>query len=464
MLFFFFLLTCSGTRTLASLCLICQIGLSGTARGETATRRRQETRDSKLKMYLLKYLPGSFSGPSLFQLVFLFFIISAAATTTAVEAPERPYPYEASPWGSSPLATTGGTQEAKRNEEETEVCTQNLRDAVNAAIAEVIGSRELTDYLLPLWNESGSYVPLLVCGPAVSSYEASSVSLRSSVSSSLLSSGSSSWPSRDSLLPDDLLYQILQRGTVRVAGIARNSGGAVKLPNRGAAGDYTLRHPTGFFPDYMRSLWGVIGRRYGVSVSVSYVFFASIETAQIAVAAGLADMTDIYFLLSHQNKEVGGLGGLLPGGTSPVNPLSFLYMSCPVIGAALRIYTKEGVARTFESLIETLAERAATDETTKDMNSTVVVFTEELKETIEPILPSWTDIQVATSVAEALKAVARGKAVAAFLLGPASTAVSPPSGVSLNTGIDVILAKGAWIRRSRTAKCLRREHIKDLAR
>ena len=102
-----------------------------------------------------------------------------------------------------------------------------------------------------------------------------------------------------------------------------------------------LAVPLGFFPDYLRAIWRIIGHRYGASVSLSFRFYPSVEAAQAAVIRGEADMTDIYFLLSHRNQVIR-------------NPLSALYMTCPVIGAALLVYTRENEAETFEGLIQAL--------------------------------------------------------------------------------------------------------------
>lgn len=60
-----------------------------------------------------------------------------------------------------------------------------------------------------------------------------------------------------------------------------------------------------------------------------------------------------------------------------------------------------------------------------------------------------------------LDLVATGEAVAFFYVGP-SPPLTIPKGVVSNTGIDIILAHGGWIRRSRSSKCLRREHYDDL--
>ncbi|CDI77837.1 hypothetical protein EAH_00027470 [Eimeria acervulina] len=171
-------------------------------------------------------------------------------------------------------------------EEETEVCTQTLRDAINAAISHVIGSRELTDYLLPLWGLEGVYVPLLVCGvspePSISSLNRNS---RNSSSSSSSSSSTSAmpWPLREELHDDDLLQQILRRGSVTVATIGKETASGVVGCNNGLEGDYSGNVATGFFPDYMRSLWEWIGSQYGADIYVFYRFYPSLEDAQRAV-------------------------------------------------------------------------------------------------------------------------------------------------------------------------------------
>ncbi|OEH79322.1 hypothetical protein cyc_05908 [Cyclospora cayetanensis] len=382
-------------------------------------------------------------------------------------------PSGAVPSSASPLANSaplpGLLEDSDAADAESEICTQHLRDAVNAAISHVIGSRELTDYLLPLWELDNFYVPVLVCGPTVPPPAPSVWGMPAPVG------GHSSlpWPKRNSLLPDDLLQQILLTGTVRVAGIGRTDEEGFLKSNKGAAGNFTENPATGFFPDYLRSIWKVISRRYGVNVTVTYLFYNSVEEAQAAVAVGDADMTDIYFLLAHKNSQTVTKDSVA---FNTANPLSFLYMTCPVVGAVLFTYTRDGETDTFGGLIDALTSAynevqlpeecllppfLALVRTESGKNIAVVVSTEELRSAVEPILPDWTLIHVVDSMASALNAVAKGEAFAAFALGP-SGIVPPPPGVSLREGIDVILAKGSWIRRSRGVKCLTREHFNDL--
>ena len=105
-----------------------------------------------------------------------------------------------------------------------------------------LGSRELTDHLLPLWgaDAGAAYVPLLVCGPSVSP----PVETQGAASSP---EGVSSlpWPEKEALLPDDLLSEILRSGIVRIAGVGRGAEGGFKRPQKGIAGDFTTDTPTG---------------------------------------------------------------------------------------------------------------------------------------------------------------------------------------------------------------------------
>ncbi|KAL8270716.1 hypothetical protein Esti_005372 [Eimeria stiedai] len=338
-------------------------------------------------------------------------------------------------------------------EGQDEVCTQNFRDAFNAAVSHVIGSRQLTRHLLPLWGQGEAYVPLLVCAPSIPAGDDAFPS-------------SSQWPPKEVLQPDDLLFQILARQTVRVASLAHVRGSSLSLLFKGAGGDYTAEPPTGFFPDYLRALLRTIGQKYGVSLKAEYLFFPDVETAQAAVAVGLADLTDIYFLHAHNNKQLSAerLGALA---INTSNPLSFLYMACPVVGAAVFVYTAHEKASSLEDIVYALSRADAELKTEKDKSheptfkTTVIAASQELKQTIAPVLPSSTTIEVEENAGKALKAVAAGDALAAFFLG-ATAPDSLPQGVFLNKGADIILAKGAWIRRSVTTKCLRREHGNDL--
>ncbi|KAL8435311.1 hypothetical protein Efla_002566 [Eimeria flavescens] len=338
------------------------------------------------------------------------------------------------------------SQKAQQTQEgDEEICTQNFRDAFNAAVSHVIGSRKLTEHLLPLWGQTEAYVPLLVCGPALPGEEEAAPS-------------SSQWPEKEALLEDDLLQQILERGYVTVAGLAQGRVGSLSRPYKGAGGDYTADPPIGFFPDYLRQLLKTIGRKYNVTLTAKYLFFRDVETAQAAVAAGLADMTDIYFLLSHGNKQLASerLGGL---SLNTANPLSFLYMTCPVVGSAVYMYTKDNQVPSFEDLVSRLFKAIRLEK--PEAKATVIVFSRELKAAIDPVLPTGTILLVEEQATKALKAVAEGKAVAAFFVGSTPPAALPRE-VTLNTGVSLILAKGAWIRRSLTTKCLKREHAADL--
>ena len=64
------------------------------------------------------------------------------------------------------------------------------------------------------------------------------------------------------------------------------------------------------------------------------------------------------------------------------------------------------------------------------------------------------------AVSVALRAVSLGEAFAAVSMG--SPPPSPPAGVSMLGGVEVILAKAGWVRRSSSTKCLRREHIHEI--
>ncbi|KAL8431234.1 hypothetical protein ACSSS7_005412 [Eimeria intestinalis] len=206
-----------------------------------------------------------------------------------------------------------------------------------AAAAAGQRSRQLTRHLLPLWGQAEAYVSLLSCAPSIPG--------DNGVPSS------SQWPLIESLLPDDLLYQILRRQTVRVAGVAQETGDSgLSTPFKGVGGDYSIDPPRGFFPDYLRALLRAMGQRYGVSLKAEYLFFANVETAQAAVAAGIADITDIYFLHAHKNDKIDArvLGGLA---INTSKPLSFLYMSCPVVGAPVFVYTAHQKFSTFEEIV-----------------------------------------------------------------------------------------------------------------
>ncbi|CDJ44619.1 hypothetical protein ETH_00034345 [Eimeria tenella] len=228
-----------------------------------------------------------------------------------------------------------------------------------------------------------------------------------------------------------------------------------------------------FFPDYLRAIWRIIGHHFGSEVSVEYQFYESVEAAQAAVAAGEADMTDIYFLLSHRNsssssssvaRQRGAPKGGPHKGGAPMdlsNPLSLLYMSCPVVGAVLFTYTREGSKNSYEGLIEAFSIALIRGE--GDAKTTVVVPTEELKAIVGPVLPDWVTVHVVDNMAVALRAVASGEAYAAISVGPSPSSAIPP-GVTLRDGIDLVAAKGAWVRRSRSPKCLRREHINSFTR
>ncbi|KAL8452893.1 hypothetical protein Emed_001191 [Eimeria media] len=307
------------------------------------------------------------------------------------------------------------------------------------------GSRQLTRHLLPLWGQSEAYVPLLVCAPSIPAGDDGFPS-------------SSQWPAKEALQADDLLYQILARKTVRVAGLGRGTGNSLSLPSKGVGGDYTTDPPI--------ACPSQVGWKYGVSLKAEYIFFPSVETAQAAVAAGLADVTDVYFLQAHNNdkltpKQLGGLA------LNTSNPLSFLYMTCPVVGAAVFVYTAHQEVSSFEDIVYFLSKAQVELETNGEKphgptsKITVIAASQELKKTIAPVLPSCTVIEVEENAKKALQAVAVGDALAAFFLG-ATAPSSVPQGVYLNGGADIILAKGAWIRRSVTTKCLQREHANDL--
>lgn len=171
-------------------------------------------------------------------------------------------------------------------------------------------------------------------------------------------------------------------------------------------------------------------------------------------------MTHIDFLLAHRNqKETKWKGDKNKFNYNTENPQAMLYMTCPSVGALLFVYTKEGGPDSFEGLVEALTQ--AFIKKGSEARTTIVVSSGELKQTLDPILPEWTNIVLANNMAKALGAVSSGEALAAFSLG-SSPPVSPPPGVVLRSSIDIILAKGGWIRRSHSAKCLRREHWKDL--
>ncbi|PHJ17419.1 transmembrane protein [Cystoisospora suis] len=327
-------------------------------------------------------------------------------------------------------------------------CAQNLRDAVNGAISEISGTRALVEHLLRLWD-SVPYVPVLVCPSSLFPF-----------------APTLPWPKKAKLKDGDLLKDVLRTGTLTVASVGSKtiSRGKVRLvfaQDRGDEGNYNPVEPTGFFPQYMRMIASTIGRHYGVDLSVHWVLYPSVEEAQKAVLDGKAHMTDIYFYL----------GQSTPG---ELQPLLHFYPTCPVVGSPAMLIVREdewqgGSTSPSSSSLDGENKTSVSpdsrrgglvylnrriDESKEDWERTVVFLSDDLAATVQHSLSSRALIHHARDMETALAMVSQRKALAVFVTGIVPTLPSPLRKVNAN----LLLAKGAWIKRTHALECMDDEH------
>ena len=85
------------------------------------------------------------------------------------------------------------------------------------------------------------------------------------------------------------LKDILDKKLVKIAGLYYND-----MP----AGDYTVKPPVGFWPEYARAIFKRIGDYYGVEIAIEWVLFTQSNDIMTSVRSGESDLTDLYMILS----------------------------------------------------------------------------------------------------------------------------------------------------------------------
>ncbi|PFH38675.1 hypothetical protein BESB_010170 [Besnoitia besnoiti] len=276
------------------------------------------------------------------------------------------------------------------------------------------------------------------------------------------------WPKKERLQRGDLLRDVLSAGTLRVAGVGSTAVSLgpmtiVAAQNRGEEGNYSSPEPTGFFPQYMRMIAGIIGSHYGSTVTVQWLFYPSVEEAQQAVLRGQAHMTDIYFLL----------GQSTPG---EPQPLMDFYATCPVVGSPALLILREDQVAENPGAPGMPAKQPATnsassldkhallnlnrriDNTSDERERKVVFVSRDLANTVQHSLSPKALLHFAADLDSAISMVRDGHAAAVFTTGVVPP-LSPPMTV---VNAHLLLAKGAWIERTHALECMEEEHENGL--
>ncbi|PFH33280.1 hypothetical protein BESB_084790 [Besnoitia besnoiti] len=345
-------------------------------------------------------------------------------------------------------------------------CANGLRQAVNAAIVELAGENYVGSTLLPQFP-TVPYVPVLAC-PSPAAGDALPAVVQPPKPSTvvigeagrpvraetaptpptpevLARDRASLWPAPTSLHESDLLLDVLETGTLRVAGLGPRSPdprkGSAFLSevdplqadrgfNWGQEGDYSVSPPVGYFPTYLQAIATKIGNHYKRRVVPEYLFFVRGEDAMKSVAQGTAHMTDIYFIQAYQQ-----------GSTSH---LPEFYRTCPVSGSPNNLLTlKEYRINSLQSLVRTL--RMATNPGMR----TLAYLSSGNYETVHFFFPRQALGEVMTQE-EAERRIAAKEILGNIRTG--SAGMLPDTFEVVDLGL--VLVQGPWIKRTDTPHCL----------
>ena len=140
----------------------------------------------------------------------------------------------------------------------------DLRKAYNAALARIIESGEYLD--IKNRTQMKEVIACITCAP---------------------DSTQTNYPAKDKVT--GRLKDILDKKLVKIAGLYYND-----MP----AGDYTVKPPVGFWPEYARAIFKRIGDYYGVEIAIEWVLFTQSNDIMTSVRSGESDLTDLYMILS----------------------------------------------------------------------------------------------------------------------------------------------------------------------